>query len=83
MSKISIKKKQFEVNVDRTELISVSETPDGVVFDFKGGIQLLCSDQDMQSSTKNLIKNSVDSFTVGNLLIELDNYKTPVRIDAT
>jgi hypothetical protein len=83
MSKIIIKRQNFEVSVDRTELVSVAETPDGVVFDFKGGLQLLQYDQNMTSATKNLIKNSVDNFTVGNLLIELDNFKTPVKIDAT
>jgi len=58
MAKIIIKHRSLELNVDRKDLVEVSETHDGVVFNFKGGIQLYYANDKMLSATKNLIKNT-------------------------
>jgi len=83
MSKITIKKRNFELNVDRSELVEVHETADGVAFHFKDGVQLLKLDSYMPSSTKQIIKNTIDKFETGNIIIDLDNQRQPARVDAT
>jgi len=37
----------------------------------------------MPSSTKQIIKNTADNFPGLDLIFELDNQKTPARVDAT
>jgi len=83
MAKIIIKDGSLKLEVDRKDLIEVSETPDGVVFNFKNGVQLHKTEQFMPSSTKQIIKNTADNYPDHNLIFELDNPKTPARVDAT
>jgi len=83
MSNITITKKNFELKVDRSELVEVHETADGVAFHFKDGIQLLKLDSYMSSVTKQLIKKTIDRFETGNIIIDLDNPRQPARVDAT
>jgi len=83
MSKITIKNGSFNLVVDRSDLIEVVETPDGVVFNFKGNIQLHKNEQFMPSSVKNIIKNTADNFPGLDIIFELDNPKVPARVDAT
>jgi len=82
-AKVTIKNGSFNLTVDRSDLIEVSETPDGVVFNFKGNIQLHKNEQFMPSSTKQIIKNTADNFPGLNLIFELDNPNTPARVEAT
>lgn len=83
MAKIMIKDGTLELKVDRSDLVEVSETPDGVVFNFKNGIQLHKVEQYMPTSIKQIIKNTADNFPGHNLIFELDNPKVPARVDAT
>ena len=83
MAKITIKDGSFKLEVDRKDLVEVAETPDGVVFNFKNGLQLHKNEQFMPSSVKQIIKNTADNFPGHNLIFELDNPKTPARVDAT
>ena len=83
MAKITIKDGSLKLEVERKDLIEVSETPDGVIFNFKNGIQLHKIEQFMPSSTKQIIKNTADNYPDHNLIFELDNPKIPVRVDAT
>ncbi len=41
MAKMIIKQKNFELTVERSELVQIDETADGVVFQFKGGLSLM------------------------------------------
>jgi hypothetical protein len=82
MAKMIIKKGTFHVEIDRDELIEISETADGVVFNFKHGFQLNYSDQFMQSATKSIIKNTADNFPGKKLIFDLDNPRQPVMVDA-
>lgn len=80
---ITIKKGQLKLTVPRSELVDVSETHDGVVFNFKGGIQFYYTNPYMQSATKNIMKNTADSFEGKKLIFDLDNARHPVLVDAT
>jgi hypothetical protein len=80
---ITRKNGSFNLTVDRSEMLDVSETADGVSISFKGGIQLLKTDPMMPSSAKNLIKNALDSYEGKKLLLDLDDYRTPVKLDLT
>ncbi|MHA1801798.1 MAG: hypothetical protein ACTSWJ_08695 [Candidatus Heimdallarchaeaceae archaeon] len=82
MARMIIKKATFSIELDREELIEVSETADGVVFNFKHGLQLTYSDQFMQTATKSIIKNSSDHFPGKKLIFDLDNVRQPVMVDA-
>lgn len=83
MNKVLIKKGSMELSLDRSDLIGVDQTPDGVVFNFKFGTQLHVVDVQMPIFTKDLMKNTSDSFSKGNLIFNLANYNQPVSVDAT
>lgn len=83
MNKVLIKKGSMELSLDRSDLIGVDQTPDGVVFNFKFGTQLHVVDVQMPIFTKDLMKNTSDSFSGGNLIFDLANYNQPASVDAT
>lgn len=80
---IIIKKGQFETTVPRSELVDVSETHDGVAFNFKGGIQLYFTDNNMPVATKQIMRNTADSFPGKKIIFDLNNMRHPALIDAT
>ena len=83
MAEIIIKQGKFEVRVDRSELVQVDETHDGIVFQFKNGLSLMKVDQFMTSAIKQIMKNTADNYPDKKLIYELDNPKRPVYVDAT
>jgi len=83
MGEIIIKNGKVRIVADRSELIEVQETPDGVVFNFKGGIVVYKNDQFMSSAVKNIVKNTADNFQANKVIFELDNPKRPAYVDAT
>lgn len=78
--KVTIKKGSIKTTLDKKDLIQISETHDGVVFNFKNGLHLYLTDPDMPIATKNLIKAG-DSFPKGNIVFNLDNYNQPASIN--
>jgi len=84
MAEIIIKNgDKFLLKVDRSELVQVDETPDGVVFQFKGGMSLMKNDQFMPSSIKQIMKNTADNYPDKKLVYDLGNPRRPVYVDAT
>ena len=83
MSKIIIKQKNFMLEVERSELVQLDETADGIVFQFKNGLSLIKNDQFMPSSIKQIMKNTADNYPDRKIVYELDNPRRPVFVDAT
>ena len=83
MAEITIKVGMVKVEASRSDLVDVSETPDGVSFSFKEGLQILFTDPYMPSSAKQIVKNTADNIHGKKLIFELDNAKAPARVDAT
>ena len=79
---VTIKKGSFLLTVPRSELVEVSETHDGVAFNFKNGLQLYYTNNFLPSATKQLMKNASDSFS-GKIIFDLNNIQRPAMIDAT
>lgn len=84
MTNFVIKKGGVEIRASKHDLVEVSETPDGVVFSFKGGISVNYIDPYMTSGNKQIIKNTADRFG-GNqkIIFDLDNNTKPAIVDAT
>jgi len=81
---IIIKKGLMElVKTDRSNLLNAEQSHDGVVFTFKGGIQVYCTDQYMPISTKDVIRNTANSFPTANLIFDISNYSRPVLVEPT
>lgn len=80
---VSIKKGTVKITAERTDLVNISETPDGVVFNFKGNLSLHLTDLHMPRDMKSRIRTADSLFTVGSLTFDLDNYPTPVVVDTT
>jgi len=80
---ITIKSGSLKLTVPRSELVDVSETHDGVVFNFKGGVQLYKIDNFMQAGTKQIMVNTADSYPGKKLIFDLDNMRQPAMVDAT
>lgn len=79
-----IKKGTMElVMTDRSNLITAEPSHDGVVFTFKGGIQVYCTDNYMPVHTKELIRNTTNSFPTANLIIDVANYNQPAKVEPT
>ncbi|MFW9871786.1 MAG: hypothetical protein ACFFG0_01705 [Candidatus Thorarchaeota archaeon] len=83
MAEITIKVGNVKIEASRSDIREVNETPDGVVFSFQGGIQIVYNDSYMPSSTKQIIKNTADTIKTQKIIFELDNPKRPVFVDAT
>lgn len=83
MAEITVKAGNVKLEASRADLVSVDETPDGVSFTFKGGLQLLYTNPYMPSSAKQIVKNTTDQIKEKKLIFELDNAKRPAFIDAT
>jgi len=83
MAEITIKAGNVKVEANRNDILEVSETPDGVSFNFKGGLQVVFTDPYMPSSAKQIVKGTADRITEKKLIFELDNPKMPARVDAT
>jgi hypothetical protein len=83
MSEVIIKKGKTKITLDRSDLVEVVETPDGVNFNIKGGISIVLNDPDMPSATKQVIKNTSDNFPGKKLIFDLANFRQPARVDAT
>lgn len=83
MPKVTIKRGTVEVKCNRSDLIEVLETADGIAFTLKGNIQYYFTEQFMQDSTKKMIKQATDNFPGASIIINLDNPRSPVLVDAT
>lgn len=81
---IIIKKGQMEfIKTERSNLLNAEPSHDGVVFTFKGGLQVYATDQYMPLHTKEIIKNTSNSFPTANLIFDLSNYTKPVIAEPT
>jgi hypothetical protein len=79
MATIKIKKGTMKlIDTDRVNLIEVSQTHDGIAFTFRDNIQLYVTDQYMPNGTKEVIKNTSNSFPTADLEFDLMNYSKPV-----
>jgi hypothetical protein len=79
-----IKKGTMElVKTDRSNLMTAEPSHDGVVFTFKQGFQLYLTDNYMPIHTKDIIRNTSNSFPTANLIFDLSNYNQPVFVEPT
>lgn len=76
---VVIVKGNVKISCDRTDLILVDQTPDGIVINLKGGLAVNYTDQYMPMNVKEVIKQSVNHMS-GNLEINLNNYIKPAKI---
>jgi hypothetical protein len=83
MAEITLKAGNVKVEAGRNDLVSVDETPDGVSFQFKGGLQVMYTNPYMPTSAKQIVKNTADQIKEKKLIFELDNAKRPAMVDAT
>jgi hypothetical protein len=82
MSKVVIKKKGITIEMERSDLVMVDQTADGVVFNFKYGLFLHYTDNFMPNGAKELMKNTSNSFpNAKKLTFNLDNYNKPVSAE--
>lgn len=81
MSELLVKKGKFNLTIDKSELIEISETADGISFIFKNGVQVYYTDTYMPSEFKQLIKNTTDNFKSKRTTIDLDNKRNPVLVE--
>ena len=54
--------KSIEISMERSDLIEVLETNDGVTFSCKDGVMIYITDIDMPNGSKNIMKNTANSF---------------------
>jgi len=80
--RITIKKGSMVLEIDRSDLVEINETHDGVAFNFKGGLQLYYTDDFMPKGMKEVIKNTANHFADQKIIFDLDNQRQPARIDA-
>ncbi len=83
MGKIIIMNTGLEINVDKNQLVNCEQTPDGLNFSFKDGSNYYVLATYMKLETKERIIHSTNIFEQGKLIINLADYKNPVRIDFT
>ena len=80
---LEIKKGSLKITGDRKDLVGITETPDGVVFNLKGGLDLHFNDMHMTPDVKSRIRTPDTIFQMASLTFNLDNYRAPVVVDTT
>jgi hypothetical protein len=80
---LEINKGTLKITGDRRDLLGIIETPDGVVFNLKGGLDLHFNDLHMTIDTKARITTPDAKFPQATLIYNLDNYRAPVTVDLT
>lgn len=80
MTEVIIKVSNTEIKTSTEELKDISEMPDGVVFNLKGGLSIIYTDNNMPSATKQIIKNTADLMSGKKLIFELDNPSRPAVV---
>jgi len=81
MSDITIEKQGIKVSLKRKDLIEISETHDGVVFNFKYGLHLYVTDPNMPLSTKQLLTAATQNFQAGTIKVNLADYQHPAKVE--
>ena len=74
--------KSIIISMKRSDLLELLETNDGVSFNCKDGVHIYVTDIDMPNGSKNIMKNTANSFVGKKLRFDLNNYNTPVTVDA-
>jgi len=77
---VTIKRAGIRIVADRTDLVQVDQTPDGVAFSFKHGLHLILSDQFMPAEAKDMVK-AANSAPKGNIIFDLNSYKKPTLVE--
>lgn len=80
--KITVKKGNSKSEFDRSDLKSVDESADGLVFETKQGFLLYYQDVNMTTAIKMKIKLTIDKMDNGNIVVDLNNYNNPVQFFA-
>lgn len=80
---LEINKGTIKITGKRDDLIGITATPDGVVFNLKGGFDLHFNDMRMTPDVKARIVTPDTKFSLASLTFNLDNYGVPVTVDLT
>ena len=72
----------IKISMNRSDLIEVLETNDGISFSCRDGVHIYVTDIDMPNGAKNIMKNTSNSFIGKKLRFDLNNYNTPVTVNA-
>lgn len=83
--KVIIQNKGQEIVLEKDNIMECLETADGIAINLRDGLTLLYSDQFMPSTSKQLIKGTIDHCmeSAAKIIVNLQDYSTPARIDAT
>jgi hypothetical protein len=81
MAVVKIKKGNVLLTCDRTDLVDVAETADGMSFTLKGGLQFYITDAYMPPAFKQQIAMSVNRFEGASVTIDYDNIRKPVLVE--
>jgi len=76
---VTIKKGSLVFKVDRTDLVNIEHTSDGLVFNLKHQTYINITDQYMPLDVKQKVK-SADAIPNGNVTFDLNNYRNPVSV---
>jgi len=77
---VTIRKLGTETTVDRDYFVSVQESADGLIFNFKNGMHLVYTNQHLDPSYKVRVVAGA-RIDKGNMIIDLDNPTKPVSIE--
>lgn len=83
MANLKIKKGTMELVVNRSDVVDVNPSHDGVVFQFKNNVHLYVTDPNMPVHTKELIRNTNLTMINGDAIVDLLNYNRPVTVSLT
>lgn len=83
MAKVTIKDGDVEIKLDKKAFVNADQTPDGIVFNFKGGSHYYVIGTHMPIEAKEKVKQATDLFEGADIVIDVNNYKNPVYVDLT
>jgi hypothetical protein len=78
--KLNFKRGNLDFTINRKDIISVDETPDGITLKIQGGISVVIDDMHMPQNVKQRVAMADTGFKKGNLLFNLNDYVNPVSL---
>lgn len=77
---VTIKRGSMVAKMDKSDLVNIEATHDGLVFNCKNGYHIYITDNYMPGEVKTKLLAADQALPKGNFVIDLNDYKNPLKI---
>lgn len=77
---VTLKRGSMVAKMSKTDLVNIESTHDGLVFNCKGGYHIYITDNHMPNEVKTKLLAVDQAMPKGHLMIDLNDYRNPIKI---